>query len=109
MSSDYDVTKDRRPLTLAVWDKLADKIIGTIKAVKVQAHERIGLLEARVGELEAQPRVQYHGVWIPDSEYAAGALVTQAGSIWHSNRLTRDRPGTSDAWTLAVKKGRDGR
>jgi hypothetical protein len=54
------------------------------------------------------PAQIYRGVW-KEGEFVRGDTVTLSGSTWHCNRETTDRPGTSDAWTLSVKKGTDGR
>jgi hypothetical protein len=35
-------------------------------------------------------------------------MVTWAGSLWHCDKATKNKPGTDD-WTLAAKKGRDGK
>lgn len=49
------------------------------------------------------------GVYKEGTTYEAGDGVTWAGSFWISQRDgNTDRPGTSDAWRLAVKRGRDG-
>lgn len=50
----------------------------------------------------------YRGVW-REGEHEAGDVATWSGSAWHCNRATTDKPGTSDAWRLMVKSGRDGR
>lgn len=50
----------------------------------------------------------YKGVWAP-GDYARGDVVTRDGSLWHCNADTATRPGDGGpAWTLAVKRGRDG-
>ncbi len=50
----------------------------------------------------------YRGVFVDGKAYAKGDTVTWAGSLWHCNGETKDKPGEgSDLWTLAVKKGRD--
>lgn len=54
------------------------------------------------------PVMLYRGVWRA-GEYAPGDVVTFAGSLWHCNRKTGDKPGQSDAYTLCVKSGRPGR
>lgn len=53
--------------------------------------------------------VKYVGVWQRSGEYERGNLATHDGSMWHAVKTTRDEPGTSDAWQLAVKAGRNGR
>lgn len=56
------------------------------------------------------PVVIYRGVFTPQ-EYQAGDAVTFGGSLWHCNATTSDKPGEpgSKGWTLAVKRGRDGK
>jgi integrin beta 3 len=48
------------------------------------------------------------GVW-REGQYAKGDSVTFGGSSWIAQRDTTDKPETSDAWRLAVKRGRDGK
>lgn len=58
------------------------------------------------------PIQEYKGVYSPEGDgYAAHDTVTWAGSLWHCNKTaTTAKPGDgSPDWTLAVKKGRDGR
>jgi hypothetical protein len=39
-----------------------------------------------------------------------GDVVTFGGSMWHCNAATEEKPGDgSAAWTLAAKRGRDGK
>ncbi|MBZ9603959.1 hypothetical protein [Phyllobacterium chamaecytisi] len=73
-----------------------------------QRDATIDKLVKRIDELEAGG-VRYHGVWQAAQEYTRGALVTYDGSMWHANDTTREQPGKSKAWTLAVKAGRDGK
>lgn len=54
------------------------------------------------------PNQIYRGVYQEAREYDQGDVVTWAGSQWHCDVATKDKPGT-DSWTLAVKKGRDGK
>lgn len=48
------------------------------------------------------------GVWT-EREYAAGDCVSHGGSMWLAQRTTSEKPGKSDDWRLAVKRGNDGR
>jgi hypothetical protein len=64
---------------------------------------------ARDADLEAQPAFMYCGVWTEGTDYRRGDFVTHDGSMWHAWQATRDRPGTSQAWQLAVKRGRNAR
>lgn len=56
------------------------------------------------------PIQEYKGVW-SEQDFTAHDTVTWAGSLWHCNKTaTTAKPGDgSPDWTLAVKKGRDGR
>jgi len=46
----------------------------------------------------------YCGVYQAGASYEPGDMVTVAGSQWHCNSATRERPtGGNPAWTLAVK------
>jgi hypothetical protein len=48
--------------------------------------------------------LRYRGVWQASDEYALGDFATLQGALWHCcSDSTRERPGTSSAWQLAVK------
>jgi hypothetical protein len=52
----------------------------------------------------------YQGVYQDGKQYDVGDVTTWAGSTWHCNESTETKPGDgSKAWTLMVKRGRDGR
>jgi hypothetical protein len=54
--------------------------------------------------------LSFEGVYQDGKSYAVGHLVTWAGSSWHCNEATTTKPGDgSKAWTLMVKRGRDGK
>ncbi|MGF6877371.1 hypothetical protein [Paraburkholderia sp. MM5477-R1] len=58
----------------------------------------------------AFPVMLYRGVYVPGRIYEPGDVVTWAGSLWHCDAPTDAKPDTApDAWTLAVKRGRDGK
>lgn len=61
--------------------------------------------------VEMFPLMTYKHVFVPGDGYLAGDTVTWAGSLWHCNvTATKAKPGDgSTDWTLAVKKGRDGK
>ena len=81
----------------------------TAALMKVIARE-FAVLQKRVAELEARPAMKYEGVWDAEKVYRVGDFVTDGGSLWHcSDTNIGVRPGSSDAWRLAVKRGRDGR
>jgi hypothetical protein len=67
-------------------------------------------LLARIEALEARPEMKYLGVWAEDKVYGTGNFVTEGGSMWHAQRASvGERPGSGDAWILAIKRGRDAR
>ena len=49
------------------------------------------------------------GVWKEGTSYAAGDGVTLGGSFFIAQADTTAKPGKSDDWRLAVKRGNDGR
>lgn len=56
------------------------------------------------------PAVLYRGVFKDGTAYAPGDMVTWGGSTWHCDVETSEKPGEGvKAWTLAVKRGRDGK
>jgi hypothetical protein len=76
--------------------------------------ERTVIRRYRRGDQVKEFRHKFHsllerGVWKIDRSYERGDGVTFDGSYWIAQRDTKDKPGTSDAWRLAVKKGRDGK
>ena len=67
-------------------------------------------IEDRLTALEARPTMTYMGVWAADREYLRGNVVTYDGSSWVANETSMGEiPGKGSAFTLAVKRGRDGR
>lgn len=55
------------------------------------------------------PAIIYRGVFEPGRDYAQGDSVTLSGSLFIAQVPTSAKPGTSDQWRLAVKRGADGR
>ncbi len=49
------------------------------------------------------------GVFDASKTYSRGDGVTYGGAWWIAQEETGEQPGTSKAWRLAVKKGRDGK
>lgn len=65
---------------------------------------------AEVVQKFALPIQIYKGVYREEEAYDAHDNVTWAGSQWTSTKAENtDKPGTSDAWTLCVKAGRNGK
>lgn len=49
------------------------------------------------------------GVWKDDLTYVPGDAVTLGGSLFIAQQKTTAKPGQSNEWRLAVKRGNDGR
>jgi hypothetical protein len=80
-----------------------------VTAVKSHLEKELEPLRERIRMLERRPTLRYEGVWQAGKTYQRGNVVTDAGSMWHANIATSARPGSdTSAWTLAVKRGRDG-
>lgn len=91
----------------------------------------VGLMRERVAVVEVRPSVpgpqgepgppgkdgvngtaglSFEGVYQEGKSYDFGHLVTWGGSSWHCNEPTTSKPGEgTKAWTLMVKRGRDGK
>ena len=90
--------------------KMVDAVLDAVDKPLHSLHERIKALEARISELEVRPQVKYLGIWNAQKIYTIGNLVTDHGSMWHCvDTCVGARPGSSDAWQLAVKRGSDGK
>ncbi len=56
------------------------------------------------------PVMIYRGAFHAGTIYERGDTVTHGGSLWHCNDNTENRPDDGvDAWTRAVRRGRDGK
>ena len=54
--------------------------------------------------------LSYEGVYQEGKAYEPGQLATWGGSAWHCNEPTTSKPGEgASAWTLMIKRGRDGK
>ena len=54
------------------------------------------------------PTIIYRGTYKPGSNHCMGDAITYGGSLWIAKRDNIEAPGNSDAWQLAVKRGKDG-
>lgn len=54
------------------------------------------------------PAMIHRGIWT-EREFERGDMTTWDGSTWHCQSKTTDKPGTSAAWKLVAKRGRDGK
>lgn len=73
----------------------------TVKAMKGDRAKDIGTVRF--------PAMLQRGVYVEGKMYEPGDVVTWAGSQFHCNEATTTKPETSKAWTLIVKRGRDGK
>jgi hypothetical protein len=73
--------------------------------------DRLIKLEQLVADIQQRPTISYERTYSADKLYKPGNLTTHAGSLWHANVATRGvAPGDGNAaWTLIVKRGRDGK
>jgi multidrug efflux pump subunit AcrA (membrane-fusion protein) len=77
-----------------------------IKSLKAE----IQTLKAELEDTKSRSgSTRYRGVWRSDSKYDLGDFVTYGGAMWHADALTKAKPGSGEGWTLAVRKGIDGR
>jgi hypothetical protein len=81
------------------------QIAQEVKKATAPLQERITRLEKQIEQIE---RRKYVGVWA-SGKYFQGQLCTFDGSMWHCNVETTQRPGTGPDWTLAIKRGQNGR
>jgi hypothetical protein len=87
----------------------ANKIFSYRSGSKLKAIGELGLAET----IGVPPSVILHmsmnvsPSWAEGAEAKPGEFHTHVGSVWYCWRASRDQPGTSDAWQLAVKHGRD--
>lgn len=96
------------------WECLVDGVAG----IDIQQSEQrcfILTVNRTSGASETKsfdvPVMIYQGVFKSGQEYVPGDTVTWGGSLWHCDEQTQDKPGEagSKGWTLAAKRGRDGR
>jgi hypothetical protein len=88
-------------------------ILQRLAAVEARPREEsaaISELQKRLARVEDRPQLRYRNVFQEGQSYAPGDVVTWGGSMWHCNAPTTDKPGDGQSvWTLAVKRGRDGK
>lgn len=96
------------------WECLVDGVAGV--EVECSEQRRFTMTVNRAsGASEKKtfdvPVMVYRGVFKSGDEYLPGDTVTWGGSLWHCDEQTWDKPGEngSKGWTLAAKRGRDGR
>lgn len=101
---DSDVT--RAELEKLVHDGV-NKAVGLIlRSIEVEGRT------LKIGGVVLQnwPVPIYRGVFRQGDPYEHGDMVSFGGSVWHCNAVTDEKPGDgSKSWTLAAKRGRDGK
>jgi len=99
----------RAPATMtnAQWEAIADDLV---KAVTGYIARAVAPLQARIKELEGRPAgMSYRGVYRDGEAYHIADWCTHNGSLWYCHAPTKETPGQSQAWQLAVKRGANGR
>ncbi|HHA1195999.1 TPA: hypothetical protein ACOEEL_000125 [Enterobacter kobei] len=94
------------------WECIVDGVAGVNikqdeeRLFTISLEKASGLVEEKTFAI---PVTIYRDVFKAGKEYVPGDTVTWAGSLWHCNEKTVDKPGEpgTKGWTLAVKKGRD--
>ncbi|HZF97721.1 MAG TPA: hypothetical protein VEY92_05680 [Pseudoxanthomonas sp.] len=89
---------------LAAAGRYVRKLLGEQEPRLKAIEDKLKALESSIAERKG---FEYQGIYEQGVEYMRGDFVTHAGSLWHANTKTNARPGESNKWTLAVKKGRD--
>jgi hypothetical protein len=96
-------------------EAMVEAIVPPIRTYIVKAMtplvDRIAALQQKVVDLQERPTISYEKTFSPDKLYSPGNLTTHQGSLWHANVETKGiAPGDGNvAWTLIVKRGRDGK
>jgi hypothetical protein len=95
---------DLEKYTSGLMEAIAPVIRHAIAAAVAPVVQRLDALEAK------QAAWRYCGVWQRDEKYVIGNSVTENGSVWIAKRDSQgQRPGTTDHFQLAVRKGADGK
>lgn len=96
------------------WECLVDGVAG-IEVTKSDERNFTVTVTRASGAVETKsfsiPTLIYRGVFKSGDVYKRGDTVTWGGSMWHCDEESTDKPGESGSkgWTLATKRGRDGR
>ncbi|WP_419185293.1 phage gp6-like head-tail connector protein, partial [Obesumbacterium proteus] len=96
------------------WECLVDGVLGIDVSSTDERNFTVTVTRAS-GAAETKafsiPAMIYRGVFKSGEAYQAGDTVTWGGSMWHCDQDSTDKPGEngSKGWTLATKRGRDGR
>jgi hypothetical protein len=77
-----------------------------LEVVLPQIEERIE--QKQMDYAKSLPVMIYRDVWKAGGSYVPGDAVTYR-DLWLCKRATSDQPGTSDAWVMILRRGRDGK
>lgn len=92
-------------------EQVTAEIAGIFKASSITSSDGGRMLNAVLGGKVHEIKTAIPldaGVWT-EREYAAGDCVSHGGSVFIAQKATSEKPGKSDDWRLAVKRGADGR
>lgn len=98
--------------TKAMAEALLEAVRKWVQPAFEKVGHRLAKAEARIAALEANLAngpFKFMGPYTEGMDYTKGNFVVHQGSLWHCNHDTRDRPGSGYAWTLAAKRGADGK
>ena len=93
-------------------DYVTEQVGRAIKTASVTTADGGRTLRWAIGETVHEIKtavVLDAGVWKEGTAYVAGDGVTMGGSFFIAQADTSAKPGKSDEWRLAVKRGSDGR
>lgn len=103
----------RNASDITLIEKMIEQRVGlAIKAASFTSPDGGRTLRWAIGETIHEIKtalVLDAGVWKEGASYVAGDGVTLGGSFFIAQRDTAAKPGKSDDWRLAVKRGSDGR
>lgn len=76
------------------------------RTLEIELSRTDGSVEKLAQKLPLQKHI---GVWREGICYEPCDQVQHAGSSWQAVEVTTDKPGTSKAWVLVARRGRDGK
>lgn len=111
-TTDYlDTLKDGETVETKGWqvvlNGIAEQLVEQIDE-RTFAVKSVSTSGAVVEKKIAMPVMIYRGIW-REAEYQRGDTTTWAGSLWHCEKPTKEKPGTGPDWRLAAKRGADGK
>lgn len=101
--------KSKTPVTMGTMVAVVDGLKQVLFEVAENHAAALRTAQKRIDDLEAMP-MEYAGTYWPEKEYRKRQFVTFGGRVWCCvASTTRNKPGLSEDWKLAVDKGRDGK